>query len=190
MMTHAVKQNENVNILAVNFSSLWSKRIARITKFWKETCRISFVFVIAVKLNTICGILSLYLAWDLFSLSIAIIQNQSNEYAVELVFALLRVLIIYTVVPKGCMWISLASVTNNARIQHIPLRGQLYLCFIIFGYLKPISSEGTRLVFLGFVEDLLKGSNWNQCSHQIISQTVTSYPLRRMPVSCSTSLAA
>ena len=91
--------------------------------------------------------LSLYLAWDLFSLSRAIIQNKSNEYAVELAFAFLRALIIDTAVPKGCMWIPLASVTNNACIQHIPSRGQLYLSFIIWGYLKLISSKGSRFVF-------------------------------------------
>ena len=91
--------------------------------------------------------LSLYLAWDLFSLSRAIIQNKSDEYAVELAFASLRALIIYTAVPKGCMWVPLTSVTTNARLQHIPSGGQLYLSFIIWGYLKPISSKGTRLVF-------------------------------------------
>lgn len=76
--------------------------------------------------------LSPYLASDLFSLSIVIMQNKRNENAIELASAFLRVLIIYTVVPKGCAWISLTFIANNGHIQHIPLRRQLYFSFIIF----------------------------------------------------------
>lgn len=77
-------------------------------------------------------------------------QNKNNENAIKLgvFFAFLRALIIYIAVPTGCMWVSLAFITNNRHIQHIPLRRRLYLYFIIFGHLKPISSKGTRLAFL------------------------------------------
>ena len=89
----------------------------------------------------------LYLAWDLFSLSVAIMQNKNNEKAIKLAFAFLKVLIIYIAVPTGCMWLSLAFLTNNRHIQHILLRRWLYLYFIIFGHLNSISSKGTWLAF-------------------------------------------
>lgn len=48
-------------------------------------------------------IFSLYLAWDLFSLSVAISQNKNDENAMKLAFAFLRGLIIDRAVPTGCM---------------------------------------------------------------------------------------
>lgn len=61
------------------------------------------------------------------------IQNKSNEKAIELAFAFLKALIIYTAIPEDSVWASLVFVTDNGHTQHIPLSRALYLYFIIFG---------------------------------------------------------
>lgn len=73
----------------------------------------------------------------------------------------------------------MAFITNDGRVHHIPVRRPMHLYFGVFGHWKPISTEGMRLVFLGFMENLLRGSAWNQYRHQITSHIAIPYPEER-----------
>lgn len=128
----------------------------------------SFVFLSVkyVKLNTICGILSFYLAWDLFSLSIDIIQNKSKENAIELAFAFFKSPhYLYSNLQR--LHVGTSGFGNRQRTYtaHSFKKTAVFILYYFWTF-KRFSFQRDSLVFLDFMGDL-RGNRATRLFHEL-----------------------